>query len=64
MNQSVSLPNNSLHQLAKASEESLVISAQRVPNALLARLIQEVRHEAHSTLTAYNRTHNRHNRGR
>jgi hypothetical protein len=64
MNQSISPLQNSLHQPAKASEETLVISAQQVPNALLSRLIQEVQHEAQSTLTAYNRTHNRHNRGR
>ena len=64
MNQSISLPPPSPHQAVRASEETLVISAQQVPNALLARLIQEVKHEAQSTLTAYNRTHNRHNRGR
>ena len=64
MNQSISPLHNSLNQTAKASEERLVISAQQVPNALLSRLIQEVQYEAQSTLTAYNRTHNRHNRGR
>lgn len=64
MNQSLSLLPDSLHQPAKASEEMLIIPVQQVPNALLARLIQEVQHETQSTLTAYNRTHNRHNRGR
>ena len=42
----------------------LVVEAQQVPSALLARLLQEVQHEAQPNLTAYNRTHNRHNRGR
>jgi hypothetical protein len=42
----------------------LVMDAHQAPSALLARLIQEVQHETSSTLTAYNRTHNRHNRGR
>lgn len=46
------------------SATSLVVDARQAPNALLARLIQEVQHEAQPTLTAYNRTHNRHNRGR
>lgn len=43
---------------------SLSIDANKIPNAVLKRLIEEVRHEHQNNVTAYNRTHNRHNRGR
>ncbi|WP_408941447.1 YhhA family cyclophane-containing RiPP [Hymenobacter ginsengisoli] len=58
------LSNNPLHHPDRFADGALLIDAQQAPSALLARLIQEVQNESHSTLTAYNRTHNRHNRGR
>lgn len=36
----------------------------KVPNVVLQRLIEEVQYENKSNISAYNRTHNRHNRGR
>ena len=33
-------------------------------NAVLQRLIEEVKYESQNNISAYNRTHNRHNRGR
>jgi len=33
-------------------------------NAVLNRLMEEVKNEGRDSLLAYNRTHNRHNRGR
>jgi hypothetical protein len=64
MMQNPSLSNNSVSPHDKAADGVLLIAAQQAPNALLARLIQEVQNDAHPTPTAYNRTHNRHNRGR
>ncbi|MFM9951818.1 MAG: YhhA family cyclophane-containing RiPP [Saprospiraceae bacterium] len=43
---------------------SLGIDVSKIPNVVLQRLIEEVRHERLNDVTAYNRTHNRHNRGR
>ena len=40
------------------------INVDKISSAVLARLIAEVRDETPVTLHAYNRTHNRHNRGR
>jgi hypothetical protein len=39
-------------------------TVSNVSNALLTRLIDEVKNESQNNLLAYNRTHNRHNRGR
>ncbi|MGB7208391.1 MAG: YhhA family cyclophane-containing RiPP [Pyrinomonadaceae bacterium] len=35
---------------------------EQIPNAVLARLIQEVKNDEILTTTSYNRFHNRHNR--
>lgn len=42
----------------------LSIDAKQIPNAVLQRLIAEVKHDRENNIFAYNRTHNRHNRGR
>lgn len=41
-----------------------ILDAENIPSAVLRRLIEEVRSEKLEPATAYNRTHNRHNRGR
>ena len=41
-----------------------ILDAEKIPSAVLRRLIEEVRTEKLEPATAYNRTHNRHNRGR
>jgi hypothetical protein len=45
---------------------SKAVSSQvsEVSNAVLKRLIEEVKYESQNNISAYNRTHNRHNRGR
>ena len=43
---------------------SISVDASKVPNAVLQRLIEEVQNENQNNILAYNRTHNRHNRGR
>ena len=48
----------------EVDSEQAILDAEKIPNALLRRLIEEVRTEKLEPATAYNRTHNRHNRGR
>jgi len=47
-----------------SSPELLEIDTSKIPSAVLARLIEEVRNEKPSTTHVYDRVHNRHNRGR
>jgi hypothetical protein len=42
----------------------VIVDVSEVDNAVLKRLISEISVEKENTLHAYNRTHNRHNRGR
>jgi len=51
-------------QTVSASSDTMVMDIESVPSEVLKRLIEEVRYEASNNITAYNRTHNRHNRGR
>ena len=44
--------------------DPLEIDTSKISSPVLARLIEEVRNEESSTARAYNRVHNRHNRGR
>lgn len=48
----------------KVSPEAYAVDPRTIPNPVLQRLIQEVRHEKQNKVTSYNRVHNRHNRGR
>jgi len=47
-----------------AQPQSINLDKSKVPNAVLSRLIAEVSFESQNNVLAYNRTHNRHNRGR
>jgi hypothetical protein len=47
-----------------SSHNSLTLNIDEIPNNVLQRLIKEVQHEASNNISAYNRTHSRHNRGR
>lgn len=64
MNQTDSLKSGLQQEGSSEEHDSLVIEAKKVSNSLLERLIREVRTEAQPNILAYNRTHNRHNRGR
>ena len=44
--------------------EAIQLDPSEVSSPALARLIEEVRQEKGGNVAAYNRTHNRHNRGR
>lgn len=48
----------------QTKNSSVNINIENVPNPVLRRLIEEVKVEKQNNVTAYNRTHNRHNRGR
>jgi hypothetical protein len=45
-------------------QRELILDASKVDNAVLKRLIEEIKVDKDNRLNAYNRTHNRHNRGR
>jgi hypothetical protein len=51
-------------QEAAPTPAAIAIDASKIPNAVLQRLIEEVRHDHQNHVAEYNRTHNRHNRGR
>ena len=44
--------------------KSAIVDAAELSSAVLKRLVEEVREEKLEPATAYNRVHNRHNRGR
>lgn len=48
----------------KVESEQAILEADKIPSAVLKRLAEEVRTSSLEPVTAYNRTHNRHNRGR
>ena len=48
----------------ESSSKPVSVEVNKVPNAVLKRLIEEVKYESQNNISAYNRTHNRHNRGR
>ena len=43
---------------------NIELDSTEVPNAVLRRLIEEVKNDKENNVTAYNRLHNRHNRHR
>lgn len=50
--------------LREADSGQAILDADKISSAVMKRLIEEVRTEKLEPATAYNRTHNRHNRGR
>lgn len=46
------------------TNDNLNINVGEVPNPVLKRIIEEIRYQKTNRLGAYDRTHNRHNRGR
>lgn len=46
------------------SEETMIVERKDISSPVLRRIIEEVRNEKYGKPTAYNRIHNRHNRGR
>jgi hypothetical protein len=51
-------------QPEQKEQQPLIINPANMDNAVLKRLIGEIDFEKVNRLHAYNRTHNRHNRGR
>lgn len=60
--QSTSNANNSTGNTFKT--KTINVDATKIDNAVLKRLIGEIDFERRNEINAYNRTHNRHNRGR
>lgn len=42
----------------------VVVEADQMPNTVLRRLMEEVKNDSVNPMFAYDRAHNRHNRGR
>jgi hypothetical protein len=49
---------------AENEEKPVSIDASKIDNEVLKRLIGEIDFEKENRIHSYNRTHNRHNRGR
>jgi hypothetical protein len=64
MKQSSQTINDQKQENIPAQSHPVSIDATKVSNAVLKRLVEEVRYENQNNISAYNRTHNRHNRGR
>lgn len=56
--------NVSSNIITKKSDNTTTSVEAKVSNSVLQRLMQEVKNDAVNNISAYNRTHNRHNRGR
>ena len=48
----------------ECDSEQPILEVEKISSTVLKRLIEEVRTEKLEPTTAYNRVHNRHNRGR
>ena len=44
--------------------EPIIVEANQMPNSVLQRLIEEVKNDNANHMFAYDRAHNRHNRGK
>lgn len=44
--------------------EQVIVEAEQMPNSVLQRLMEEVKNDNVNNVFAYDRAHNRHNRGR
>lgn len=48
----------------KSNTEQIVVDTEQMPNSVLQRLMEEVKNDTANNMFAYDRAHNRHNRGR
>jgi hypothetical protein len=53
-----------LHKETDQATQQIVIDHTKMDNEVLKRLIGEIDFEKENRIHSYNRTHNRHNRGR
>lgn len=56
--------NFSSNIITKKSDNTTTSVEAKVSSSVLQRLMQEVKNDTVNNVSAYNRTHNRHNRGR
>jgi len=65
MNQANSVANNVIDkENLVAGPKSMSMDASELSNVVLRRLMEEVKFENQNNILAYDRAHNRHNRGR
>ena len=53
---------NKVSQESFINADSLSVEMSQITNVVLRRLAEEVQREGQNNVSAYNRTHNRHNR--
>ena len=53
-----------IHNEADQTTQQIIIDHTKMDNEVLKRLISEIDFEKENRIHSYNRTHNRHNRGR
>jgi len=56
--------NLDLATVEVAPKNEIISDADQMPNSLLQRLMEEVKNDTANNMFAYDRAHNRHNRGR
>lgn len=47
-----------------SKNDQVIMDADQMPNSVLQRLMEEVKNDTANNMFAYDRAHNRHNRGR
>jgi len=64
MQENILLNIDTSSSIHPTEQEPLSLDAGAIDNVVLKRLIEEVQFDKENNINAYNRTHNRHNRGR
>ena len=60
-------PNNENFEVTidvASKNDQVIMDADQMPNSVLQRLREEVKNDTANNMFAYDRAHNRHNRGR
>ena len=63
MNQNNVIINNVKEGDLSMKPLAVSVDSNKISNVVLKRLIEEVQYESQNNVSAYNRSHNRHNRG-
>lgn len=64
MDQNNHLDVHGQYSVTDPQSAQVIVEADQMPNTVLKRLMEEVRNDSVNPMFAYDRAHNRHNRGR
>ena len=64
MDQNNHLDVQEQYNVIDTQSAQVIIAADQMPNTVLRRLMEEVRNDSVNPMFAYDRAHNRHNRGK